>query len=127
MLFFQLDFLLLFLIPLIASVALLKVVGLRPLLPWIASAASLAFLFVDSAISGLIAILSICINYFAARYLLSHRTSEVFAAAITANLAMLAYFKYSGWLAGSAPWAWHMLLPLGISFYTFQQIAFLAD
>jgi D-alanyl-lipoteichoic acid acyltransferase DltB (MBOAT superfamily) len=127
MLFFQLDFLLLFLVPLIASVALLKAFGVRSLLPWVASAASLTFLFVDSTISGLIAIVSICINYFAARYLLSHRTSEVFAAAVTANLAMLAYFKYSGWFAGSSPWSWHMLLPLGISFYTFQQIAFLAD
>ncbi|MEA2882373.1 MAG: alginate O-acetyltransferase complex protein AlgI [Bradyrhizobium sp.] len=127
MLFFQLDFFLLFLIPLVASVAVLKAFGVRSFLAWVASAASLTFLFVDSATSGLIAVLSICINYFAARYLLSHRTSKIFAAAVTANLAMLAYFKYSGWFAESSSWAWHMLLPLGISFYTFQQIAFLAD
>jgi alginate O-acetyltransferase complex protein AlgI len=127
MLFFQLDFLLLFLAPLMASVAILKAFGARALLPWIASIASLIFLFAYSEISVAIALLSISINYFAARQLLARNTATIFAGAVAANLVVLAYFKYSGWFAGSLPWAWHFLLPLGISFYTFQQIAFLAD
>jgi D-alanyl-lipoteichoic acid acyltransferase DltB (MBOAT superfamily) len=127
MLFYQVDFLLLFLLPLAGVAAVVKALGGQRLLPWLASAASLAFLYVFSEISVAIALLSIGINYFAARYLLARRTATVFAAAVTANLVVLAYFKYSGWFAGSSPWAWHLLLPLGISFYTFQQIAFLAD
>ena len=53
---------------------------------------------------------------------------------VALNLMLLGYFKYVGFFVGNfnalfganltAP-AW--LLPLGISFYTFQQIAFLAD
>ena len=127
MLFFQLDFILLFLLPLVVIVATLSAIGMRAFLPWIASLASLIFLYVYSEISVLIALLSIGINYFAARYLLERRTPTIFTLAVAANLIVLAYFKYSVWFAGSLPWAWRLLLPLGISFYTFQQIAFLAD
>ena len=53
----------------------------------------------------------------------------VFAAAIAANLALLGYFKYANFfltsLSGTSLGA--IVLPLGISFYTFTQIAFLAD
>lgn len=135
---------LLFLIPLVAGVAIFKALGVRRPLPWIASAASLIFLYIDSEthregrpispavyFSPLIAMLSIGINYIAARWLLKRRTFPVFAFAVTVNLGVLAYFKYSGWLAlwlaALQPFAWGALLPLGISFYTFQQIAFLAD
>ncbi len=54
----------------------------------------------------------------------------VFAAAIAANLALLGYFKYANFFLDSAglPNALGaIVLPLGISFYTFTQIAFLAD
>lgn len=54
--------------------------------------------------------------------------------AITANLALLAYFKYANFFLDSAnhllgtnvPFA-DIILPLGISFFTFTQIAFLVD
>ena len=58
----------------------------------------------------------------------------VFILAICANLALLGYFKYANFFLNS--WAdatgsnlalWSIVLPLGISFYTFTQIAFLAD
>ena len=53
---------------------------------------------------------------------------------ITANLALLGYFKYSDFLIenynfvfdGSVP-LMHLALPLAISFFTFQQIAYLVD
>jgi alginate O-acetyltransferase complex protein AlgI len=58
----------------------------------------------------------------------------VFAAAIAANLAALAIFKYANFAAAAyasltATPAHHLsiLLPLGISFFTFTQIAYLAD
>ena len=54
--------------------------------------------------------------------------------AIGLNLGVLGYFKYSGFLLENLATAfgtgWHVesfVLPLGISFYTFTQIAFLVD
>jgi alginate O-acetyltransferase complex protein AlgI len=59
---------------------------------------------------------------------------------LTGNVGMLAYFKYAGFLADSlsaalAPLgldlrlsgAFHPLLPVGISFYTFQSLAYTID
>ncbi len=50
------------------------------------------------------------------------------------NLGLIAYFKYAGFLAGTANDVLGLgfkpgdiVLPLAISFYTFQQIAFLVD
>jgi alginate O-acetyltransferase complex protein AlgI len=48
------------------------------------------------------------------------------------NLGMLGYFKYGGFLASSVthllgrpePPAWDILLPVGISFYTFESLAY---
>ncbi len=53
---------------------------------------------------------------------------------VGANLALLGYFKYAGFFVGNANSAFglglavpHIILPLGISFFTFTQIAYLAD
>jgi D-alanyl-lipoteichoic acid acyltransferase DltB (MBOAT superfamily) len=53
---------------------------------------------------------------------------------VSVNLGTLAYFKYSGMVLSSAaalglvqPIAWTVTLPIGISFFTFTQIAFLVD
>ncbi len=55
-------------------------------------------------------------------------------AALTANLGVLAYYKYAnffltgiGHLTGAGLSLGEIILPLGISFFTFTQIAFLAD
>jgi len=62
------------------------------------------------------------------------RRKTVLAIGVTANLALLAYFKYSDFLienlnlfAGSNISLLHLALPLAISFFTFQQIAYLVD
>lgn len=62
------------------------------------------------------------------------RRRLVLATGISANLAALAYFKYAGFLAETVNAAAGLdlpvraaELPLGISFYTFTQIAFLVD
>lgn len=56
------------------------------------------------------------------------------AAAIGANLLLLSYFKYADFFVGtlneSVGTQWqltHVVLPLGISFFTFTQIAYLVD
>jgi alginate O-acetylation protein len=53
---------------------------------------------------------------------------------IAANLALLGYFKYSDFLISNINFAFdvqishlNLLLPLAISFFTFQQIAYLVD
>lgn len=53
---------------------------------------------------------------------------------VCGNLALLAYFKYTNFflenlyrLGGKEFTAWKILLPVGISFFTFQQISFLVD
>ena len=56
------------------------------------------------------------------------------AIAIVANLGLLGYYKYSNFfltnvaaLTGGTPPQADLILPLGISFFTFTQIAFLVD
>ncbi|HET9863581.1 MAG TPA: MBOAT family protein [Steroidobacteraceae bacterium] len=56
------------------------------------------------------------------------------ACAITANLGALAYFKYADFflgsvneIAGTQIPLLHVVLPLGVSFFTFTQIAYLVD
>jgi alginate O-acetyltransferase complex protein AlgI len=53
---------------------------------------------------------------------------------IVANLGALVYFKYAGFFVGTIEAAFnlglpgvHVLLPIGISFFTFTQIAYLVD
>jgi D-alanyl-lipoteichoic acid acyltransferase DltB (MBOAT superfamily) len=64
----------------------------------------------------------------------SARKKHVLIFAIAANLALLGYFKYANFflssangLAGTNFSLGDIILPLGISFFTFTQIAFLVD
>jgi len=65
---------------------------------------------------------------------LAHSKQHLFILAITANLALLAYYKYANFFVSSinnaigSSWrVGEIILPLGISFFTFTQIAFLVD
>ncbi|MDY0873134.1 MBOAT family O-acyltransferase [Dongia rigui] len=58
----------------------------------------------------------------------------ILAAAIALILLVLGYFKYTNFflgmineVGGTQLGPWHIILPLGISFHTFQQIAYLVD
>ncbi len=78
-------------------------------------------------------------NYFIGMHLAkiyhgSHKGRIVLGLGVAANLATLAYFKYADFLAenilgilGQAHEGWGIVLPLAISFFTFQQIAYLVD
>ncbi len=85
---------------------------------------------------------SIIINFFVARALLrlsqeedSRRTSQaVLVLGLLFNVAFLGIFKYTDFVAGTINDVFsanlimrHIILPLGISFITFQKIAFLID
>jgi alginate O-acetyltransferase complex protein AlgI len=61
-------------------------------------------------------------------------TKPLLVTAITLNLLLLGYFKYTNFFVGALADSlgatfqpFHILLPLGISFFTFTQIAFLVD
>ncbi len=84
---------------------------------------------------------SICFNYGMGLVLAresgrpeASRRRILLAAGVCANLVLLGYFKYANFFLDSANSAlgteWHageIILPLGISFFTFTQIAFLVD
>jgi D-alanyl-lipoteichoic acid acyltransferase DltB (MBOAT superfamily) len=80
---------------------------------------------------------SIFFNYWiAGRMVAVHgaRRKRRLTLALVANLSLLAWFKYANFLLDSANalagahWAgWNIVLPVGISFFTFTQIAFLVD
>ncbi len=77
---------------------------------------------------------SIGINYAVATRLVRQKCRATLTLGIAFNLALLFYFKYTGFffsiIGADALGAWSMAeiaLPLAISFFTFQQIAYLVD
>lgn len=77
---------------------------------------------------------SIAWNWYVGTRLMSSRSRSTLSLGIAMNLAALGYFKYAnffvstvGDLAGVDLTMRQIVLPLGISFFTFTQIAFLVD
>jgi D-alanyl-lipoteichoic acid acyltransferase DltB (MBOAT superfamily) len=101
---------------------------------WLALASLVFYGYWSVAYVPLLA-LSIVFNFFVGVALAGDgaRRRALFIAGIAANLALLAYFKYADFFvanlnhlgAGLTPPG--VILPLGISFFTFTQIAFLVD
>ncbi|MDE2006272.1 MAG: MBOAT family protein [Rhodospirillales bacterium] len=77
---------------------------------------------------------SIAANHAIGRHLARRGGRAWLIAGVAGNLVLLGWFKYAGFLAGTiaaifgrhAP-ELHIFLPLAISFFTFQQIMYLAD
>jgi D-alanyl-lipoteichoic acid acyltransferase DltB (MBOAT superfamily) len=74
---------------------------------------------------------SIALNWLAARHLPRRVLAPV---GVSLNLCLLGVFKYAdffaatlGALLGREPASFGIILPLGISFFTFQQISYLVD
>lgn len=106
---------------------------------WLALA-SLTFYAVWDSRFLLVLLISIVSNYGMGYWIGLHRAGagvaakKLLAAAIVFNLTLLGYFKYSNFfiasvnqLSGGHIPALDVVLPLGISFFTFTQIAFLID
>ncbi len=57
------------------------------------------------------------------------KRTALFLACLLVNLGLLGALKYTGFLLSAfrAPWEVHWVLPLGISFYTFQSVGYLID
>jgi len=106
---------------------------------WLALASLFFYGWWDASFVALL-LSSILFNYAAGCSIaraLARRASRMagwlLAGAITADLAVLAYFKYANFFLRTADhlgahWGFvDIVLPLGISFFTFTQIAFLVD
>lgn len=138
MLFNSYEFVLLF-IPAVAGMYyLLGFVGwYRAALGWLVTA-SLFFYGWWNPIYLLLLIGSIAFNFSLGRLLLVRASGStgrlVLIFGIVANLAALAYFKYANFFVDNINWSlgsgFHLeqiILPLAISFFTFQQITYLVD
>ncbi len=132
MLFHSQTFLLIFL-PL-ALVGYYLLAAHRRARAWLLIAASLVFYgFWDPRLVPLL-VGSVSANWLLARAFARLPRGYLAAAGIVLNLAVLGIFKYADFfagtlaaLAGGGHQPWSIVLPLGISFFTFQQISYLAD
>ena len=133
MLFVSPEFLLIFLPIVLAGYWLLE--------RWNPKGGSMAWLLVASLVfysySGapelLLFVLSLSANYALGKWVARTEWRGAFAVGVGLNLALLAWFKYADFGIGivKSVTGWelpllHLRLPLAISFYTFQQIAYLA-
>jgi alginate O-acetyltransferase complex protein AlgI len=137
MLFNSYPFIFLFLpIALFGYFALGRFSNLAPVI-WLALA-SLAFYAVSNRQFVALLLASIAFNYFIGWLLIAVRLRSgsrfaVLAVGVAGDLIVLGTFKYAGFLAANLNAMFSMslgvnvLLPVGISFYTFTQIAFLVD
>lgn len=101
---------------------------------WLLIAASIFFYgYWDYRLVPLL-VVSIIANWLFARAMSGRGARTPVLLGITLNLFIIGVFKYADFFAGSLAWAigsqhtpWNIILPLGISFFTFQQISYLAD
>ena len=134
MVFSSLEFIYLFLPPVLMGFFALRALGHETAIVWWLIAASLAFYAWWSPTHLVLLVLSVMANFALHRHILRTRSKAVLSAGIIGNLATLAYFKYADFLISNVNLfpgvdlpALGIVLPLAISFFTFQQISFLCD
>jgi len=129
MIFSSYSFLLLFLPSVCGAFLLLRHLRLELIATAFLVLASLIFYAVwDWRFLGLL-LGSILLNYRLGFLVAERRGRGWLVVAIAGNLGALAYYKYAGFLFAFIPSSssWEIVLPLGISFFTFQQIAWQVD
>ena len=137
MLFNSWPFIFLFLPAVLAGYFALGRIGNVVPVIWLAFA-SLAFYAVSNWQFVFLLLASVAFNYLVGLLLIAMqlRPAQRFAAltvGVAGDLLVLGYFKYAGFFAANlnamfaTSFTANILLPVGISFYTFTQIAFLVD
>ena len=101
------------------------------------TAVSIVFYMIGEGGYIILLMTSICGNFIFGQqiYKCEEKTKGVLLFfAVTANLLVIAYFKYAGFIVDNVAVAFNaslsspeILLPLGVSFFTFTQIAYLVD
>ncbi|PCJ95820.1 MAG: acyltransferase [Hyphomicrobiales bacterium] len=134
MVFSSLEFIYLFLPPVLLVFFILRHMQWEKGIIWWLIAASLAFYAWWSPLHLILLMGSVGVNYGLHRLILKTGSKPILAMGITANLVTLAYFKYADFLignfnaiTGAETSLLNIILPLAISFFTFQQISFLYD
>ncbi|HQT46242.1 MAG TPA: MBOAT family protein, partial [Acidocella sp.] len=104
--------------------------GRRAALGWI-FCCSLAFYAWWKPILVLLLVVSILLNFFVGKRIVVEKQGRAWLiAGLAFNLGLLCFFKYANFfsaLLGMSPPFGGIYLPLGISFFTFQQIMYLVD
>lgn len=97
-------------------------------------AASLVFYAYGEPVYVLLLLASVGVNYLFGRLLASRKKKGLLALAVVFNLSLLVVYKYAGFLVGmlnvlpfvNLPVP-KITMPIGISFFTFQAISYVAD
>ena len=96
--------------------------------------ASLVFYAFGEPVYVLMLIGSVAVNYIFGTLLARNKNKAVLAVAVVVNLALLVVFKYTGFLVTSINQIFSsnipvpdIVMPIGISFYTFQAISYVID
>jgi len=137
MLFNSYPFIFVFLPVVLAGYFASRRLGTRAPVIWLALASLVFYSFSNWPFVALL-LASIAFNYLVGWLLIARRLRSgprlaVLVAGVTGDLLALGIFKYAGFLVAnfdavfSTSIAVNILLPVGISFYTFTQIAFLVD
>jgi len=134
MVFSSLEFIYLFLMPTLLVFIILRYLALEKAIIWWLIIASLLFYAWWSVYYLALLLTSVIVNFALHKLLLKKSSRVILTLGTIANLATLAYFKYADFLianvnkiAGTEFPLLHVILPLAISFFTFQQISFLFD
>jgi alginate O-acetyltransferase complex protein AlgI len=100
---------------------------------WLVGASAVFYAYWSLAYLLLLLVL-MALNYRIGAILMVSRSRSVLALGLAMNLSVIGFFKYSDFfisnidaVAGLNIGLLHLVLPLGISFFTFQKIAFLVD
>lgn len=112
----------------------------RPARRWILLAASYFFYMCWNTKFVLLIIVLTAIDYTAAMWMrrlpAGRKRKAALVMSLAANLSFLGFFKYYNFLAGNLAWvlarpfdafALHIILPMGISFHTFQSMSYVID
>ena len=134
MVFSSLEFIYLFMPPVLLGYLILRHLRWEKGIIWWLTIASLVFYAWWNPLYLPLLLGSVVINYGFHRILRKDRRKPVLIAGIVFNLSLIAVFKYADFFIGNANFftgadlpMLQLLLPLAISFFTFQQIAFLVE
>ena len=134
MLFHSLQFMFIFLpITFVGYYLITRFSAVSVGLVWLITASLFFYAYWDPRYLVLI-VISILFNFYMGRLIAKTRSRSILAFGISANLVALFFFKYTNFLTenihayiDSRVPITQIILPLGISFFTFQKIAFLVD
>lgn len=134
MVFSSLEFIYLFLPPVLIGFLFLRALRMETAIIWWLIMASLVFYICWSPKHLILLLFSVGFNYLIHLYLKQNRSKAMLTFGVVANLGMLGVFKYADFFIGNfnaitglQTAELGLILPLAISFYTFQQISFLRD